>query len=391
MTPLNNAHFQKLQEVFSKGPPSQGAVGFDPRSYISEINTICSSNLSLPSGYRKRLTRSNVVSICKTRGIDPLVIYAAVMAWGGRNMHNFRLSLEKPSRTHLIKLIQSLVASTDDAKGDFAFTQKKASKIKGLGISFYTKLLFFCRQKTSKPAYILDQWTAKSVRLLLPDCPIELSSSGLPSPDTLPADYAWFCDSLENLASVLWPKGGGHDGEAVERALFDKPSGKWRAYVKACYPTKAKKARSQKRTVVKASKTNLHELGAKVVAAHQDAVATDLLLPGNEVTLGQSEPVRVNCGSLNGVNWQYAVQQGHVYAQVFVPNSQVARFDALACDLAVNGGGLASRIEGYGDHNSRTRSFKIKVKRQKGWTDTELAQEAVEAMNQLYEAIGERL
>jgi hypothetical protein len=138
---------------------------------------------------------------------------------------------------------------------DFDITQTAANYIKGLGISFYTKLLYFFRPKPD--AYILDQWTAKSARLLFNPCPINLNGD-LPDPATKPAQYEWFCAQLDNFAPIVWPTIAGITGENAEVAIFDegRGHGEWRKYVVAHFEND--------------SVANAIREGAECLTTHQD-------------------------------------------------------------------------------------------------------------------------
>jgi hypothetical protein len=127
-------------------------------------------------------------------------------------------------------LVNYLRNSTASREEDFDHTQQAAAKFPGLGISFYTKLLFFLRKKPD--AYILDQWTAKSAVVLFPDLGIKLTSAGLPHASTSPKTYEAFCKKLDDCAGASgWGKAW-KNGEEVERTIFDRPGGPWRTWLK---------------------------------------------------------------------------------------------------------------------------------------------------------------
>lgn len=222
-------------------PPNQGSVGRNPESYLSELGSDHVKLIQIKIGKLRKLTRFEVRDICRDHSIDVLTAYAVAMAWGGQDMGNFRKSISDNTKQNLYLMLEQLRKSSKGRKFDFEFTKESTETIKGLGISFYTKLLFFFRNTSD--AYILDQWTAKSATLLFKPSPVLLTPYGLPSPNTTPADYDLFCKELENLGTRLnW------SGEEVERAIFDKPNGKWRQFVVSQFPAKnnADKKKSKK-------------------------------------------------------------------------------------------------------------------------------------------------
>ena len=222
---------------FYGSPPAQGPVGSAPIKYIEgelpgELGPYESSVAKVPGQGRRPLSRTEVREVSRDLSVHPLVAYASIMAWGGRNFHNYRLSLAVGNAQRVMDLVQHLRASESGREQDFAFTQRAAKDIKGLGISFYTKLLFFLRPNPD--AYILDQWTVKSVSVLFPQTGIKPTPSGLPDPSTAPETYGSFCRAIE---SCVGDSEGGwgaawKTGEEVERTIFDRPRGPWRAWIK---------------------------------------------------------------------------------------------------------------------------------------------------------------
>lgn len=216
---------------FYSAPPDQGAVGKKPTDYFMRLpsadqpDPVCLAKI--PHRGMAKLTRDQVRAIARDSSIPPLAAYACIMAWGGQRMNHFVSSLD--TSTLIRRLVEYLRDSSRDRAQDFDYVTGKAALVKGLSISFYTKLLFFLREKPN--AYILDQWTAKSARLLFPELNIRLTAQGLPDPGTTPREYEEYCSALE---SCCGPRAWGDNwqsGEEIERGLFDKPGGKWRQHV----------------------------------------------------------------------------------------------------------------------------------------------------------------
>jgi len=243
-------------------PPTQPAVGNSPQEYL-DILAEPAILAKLPHGVplaahalhhfplHAPLTRAQVRTICTDMRVDVLEAYAVAMAWGGQNRDHFRNSViarRLPTLLHQLR-------SGGSRLTDFGITQTAANHIGGLGISFYTKLLYFFRP--TPDAYILDQWTAKSARLLFNPCQISLNGD-LPDPDTTPAQYDWFCAQLDNFARIIWPTIAPVTGEDAEVAIFDvgRGKGEWRKYVVAHFENDA---------VAKAIRA-----GAECLTTHQD-------------------------------------------------------------------------------------------------------------------------
>ena len=217
-------------------PPPDVAVGRIPIDYLNRLPAAAIHKASVaghPAATVAPLTRSALRAICIDPAVTPLAKYACIMAWGGQHFGNFDKSCGDPA---LKPLILALLASANNRQSDFLVTQAAAAFIPGLGISFYTKLLFFLRPV--QDAYILDQWTAKSLLLLQfpPVIRLMRRSEGYnqADPDTTQAEYECFCKAVEGLRGSLWPVGLPTTGEQVEMAMFDRsrPDGFWRAFVR---------------------------------------------------------------------------------------------------------------------------------------------------------------
>jgi hypothetical protein len=255
-----------------------------------------------------------------------------------------------------------------------------------LGISFYTKLLFFFRAESN--SYILDQWTAKSAHLLFEPPPVGLSTFGLPDPDTSPESYESFCADLERLGSP-W----GWTGEDVERAIFDRRGGCWRSQVQSAFPDLPRGVRSQRQRQVsiqvgKSSRQYL--LGNKIIAVHHSALQDEVTLPGDELCIGDYSPYRIVCSSVGGISWQYNIQKSCVRVDVFFPKQYVPRYDAIRKAAGIQGHDFGDGIVGNGADQGKTRSIATMVDRGANAHDSELksiAEASVEAMNRLYERI----
>jgi len=219
-------------------PPPDAAVGRSPISYLNQLPA-AAVHIAGTAGYPTAapLTRGVLRAICLDPAVTPLAKYACIMAWGGQRFGNFDTSCRAPA---LEPLILALLASANNRQIDFAATQAAAARIRGLGISFYTKLLFFLRPV--QDAYILDQWTAKSILLLRWPQVVRLGTRGHQGfyrarAKTTQQEYGDFCQTVEDLRTVLWPGYPAATAEQVEMAMFDRnrPDGCWRGFVRICF------------------------------------------------------------------------------------------------------------------------------------------------------------
>ena len=208
----------------------QSPAGSPPAAYLNEIAHCSVDQIqdqirishSLGFNLAKPLDRVQVRAICGNPNIDVLCAYAVAMAWGGQRRNHFRSSLGSP---HLRCLLDDLRTSKRSRADDFDRCKAAAVNIKGLGISFYTKLLYFFRP--TPDACILDQWIVKSLAVILKHSPITRTSWGGPDPKTYGHQYEAASQAIEQIGQHL----GGWSGEEAESALFDTPRGRWRLYV----------------------------------------------------------------------------------------------------------------------------------------------------------------
>jgi len=386
--------------LFHKVPPKQGTYGRKPVSYIKELPFIASDYLQkLPSQGNQKLDRSQVVQISRDYQIHPLVAYSCIMAWGGRDYGNFRRSLKDDNALKLTNLVKKLQKSSNSREQDFAETQKAAASISGLGISFYTKLLFFLRAKTDR-AYILDQWTAKSACLLFPEVGIKLTPLGLPDPNTAPSVYAAFCDKLEACAGstgwgVAWKT-----GEDVEMTLFDAPRGPWRDCLRGYFSDSKELSRQPKREIRKAQKLakntsaidqTLRHFVDRLRVAYIKSLESGLQLP--EPCGHFAKPNRLHVQMQNGVLLQFIINKSNTMAQMFLRGQALYVYDVLLREVKPLKRGMihdfGGGIIGSGPKGGKTRTVNLSSKVSGGWNSSQdnwqsICDSAVDSMAELF-------
>ena len=245
---IRGRHFDRFRQIFPTLPDDQGPVGNPVAKYLDDLR-LAGVSVNLPAKYsdyeHSTLSRLQVLSLCKDDTVSDLVAYAIVMAWGRRNPRNFRLSISKESLPHLAKILARLRGSKRPRKTDFAEMAIAAEKIKGLKVSFYTKLLFFLR--SNQDAYILDQFTAKSAHLLFDESPVPLGHGDMPNPDHAGEQYEHFCRGVEDLCRLMRKSSSEWSPQLAEQAMFDKRGGQWRRYIATCFPKKKSSSRGTER------------------------------------------------------------------------------------------------------------------------------------------------
>lgn len=167
----------------------------------------------------------------------------ATMAWGGMRAGHGRKAWA--AREHWLPVCQELRLGKYDRKQAYqAFAElRKAEKLPSIGPAYFTKFLFF--GMPDQTAYILDQWTARSIHLLtgqdqLPVVKKDYASAGqaranssklrLIVADQNSADaYEAYCLAVERLGHAL-----GVTSHEAEEMIFSagRPNiHPWRDYV----------------------------------------------------------------------------------------------------------------------------------------------------------------
>lgn len=217
----------------------QGPVGNSPSRYAQELGEPYPQQWreyarSIGQRPNNPIDRETVRRIGRDPTLDPRLLYAVIMAWGGQRMDHFRRSI---AAERLPRIIEDLRESNRSRLEDFERVQEQAEGIPGLGLAFYTKLLWFLRPALD--ALILDQWTAKGVLFLGMGNTVRLrpynATNGYAAPDsaTTGQEYEAFCQRMEDLPAQLWGDAVVCDPSAGETAVFDAPRGRWRSFVSA--------------------------------------------------------------------------------------------------------------------------------------------------------------
>jgi len=221
---LDPSHFDCFCKIYGK-PPVQKPVGFAPSSYTHRPAR------SIPKKYwRGRLNRVDLRRICRDPTVDVLSAFSCTMAWGGQRHNHFRVAIKSHSLRQVLELLRAGLPR--DVAFKLLNDLYRQKKLPGLGIAFFTKLIFFF--SPSADGFILDQWTAKSAALLCTFPPIRLGGSGkyhFPATDTSGAEYLDFCKFVEHLTKQLNKRLKSWTNSQTEIALFGGKGTAWRKHV----------------------------------------------------------------------------------------------------------------------------------------------------------------
>jgi hypothetical protein len=148
------------------------------------------------------------------------------MAWGGQNReHGVTLFNRFDEIQPIIHDMRAGSISYLQAYECFHKIWAGPDKL-GMGAAYFTKLIFFCDPNHN--GYIMDQWTSKSINMLMNDSIVHLTSGHVNKKNTA-QNYRLFCDLTNEIAKKL-----GRNGEEIEIGMFSKGGRKkwaWRRYV----------------------------------------------------------------------------------------------------------------------------------------------------------------
>lgn len=193
---------------------------------------------SLPVDSEKgRLNRQDLKDLChKDSEFSDLDCVISIMAWGGQNRkHALSLFKRFDEIEPIVYGMRQHKLNHFEAYDAFYKVWLKPEKL-GIGAAYFTKLVFFC--EPHHRGYIMDQWTSKSINLLMDRDIVNLAYGYVSKRNTVER-YREFCTLTDKIAQELNKRGqrirGAEiKGEDVEIAMFSKgghKKWKWREYV----------------------------------------------------------------------------------------------------------------------------------------------------------------
>ena len=159
----------------------------------------------------------------------------AILAWGGMNREHAARAFSSWSDWEPIAIkIRNGELTRSEAYKAF-YQLRKLKKLKGLGPAYFTKIIYFLSKEEHR-GYIMDQWTARSVNLLVGAKAIGLTKSTTKSKKVscfvtdknTDLIYENFCQFVVQLAQLHQTT-----PDLIEMSLFSRGYGlgPWRNYV----------------------------------------------------------------------------------------------------------------------------------------------------------------
>lgn len=221
------AHLNEFEKSLSE---SVTWNGLNAKKWYSYITNEFSERLDY------RFMRTDFLDQNKMSSLTDKEISIAILSWGAMNRKHGSSLLRHEEWLNLVSDIRyGRVASRKDAYQAF-YELMKSRKLTGMGPAYFTKLICFLNRDLN--GYIMDQWTAKSINLLLMKPLVKLTSSGLVSKSNTATTYEEFCLGIESLAKII--KKNPLDTEEMLFSNGGPKKGLWRQHVIDNYIAKTK-------------------------------------------------------------------------------------------------------------------------------------------------------
>lgn len=175
--------------------------------------------------------KRDVQSLVKDKKNSSLKLFFYIMAWGGMvnrannpQMLYKKLLQDKPARVAFIKALDTIrYKNISNAQAfDLIQSLRDTGYLPGLGVSFFTKVLYFLRP--GKNAFILDQFTIKAINYLNSKDPVnypKLAMTGdMPSSNLKGTDYEAYNKAIKQVAIDLKQELGDMTPEEAEFTIF---------------------------------------------------------------------------------------------------------------------------------------------------------------------------
>jgi hypothetical protein len=207
----------------------QMALGKAPSQWVADLGLQNVPDVAnLPN---QPLDRAGLRAICLDPKSPVLFGYVCTMCWGSQEKgpRGARGVTDAwQSQDKIEDHLEALRAGNLNRSEAYSLFRKKKGKVKGLGPSYFTKLLFFFSPDYN--FWIMDQWTGKSINLLTGKNVVRFSGSS-PSDQNKGGNYQAYCEEVDALAKLL-----NTDGNEIEQRLMSKGKPKpwpWRSHVVA--------------------------------------------------------------------------------------------------------------------------------------------------------------
>ena len=206
----------------------QGPVGVNVLNWVKYV---LNDNAFENNELNKRFNRNELFEYCSNKNTEDLNASFAILAWGGMNRKYAQLLYKNWEQLHpIISDLRTGIYQTRQSAYERIQQKRNQKLLPGLGVAYFTKLL--CFLATNLNCYIMDQWTSKSINLLVGKKIVQLNGYVWVNDYNDKYTYERFCGYIDELAVEL-----NCTGFEAEKRIYSigRGKGKWRKYLKECY------------------------------------------------------------------------------------------------------------------------------------------------------------
>jgi len=233
----NKEHLQIFRNTISKREFPEFAYAKNARKFAEPF--LRKDQLLLLEN--RGLTRYEVLDLVCNQDVETGTVCSAILSWGGMRYQHRNLFFE--TQYLWIKIADEIRSGSLNRIEAYRKFHKliKQGKIRGIGPSFYTKLIYFLMHNKSgdnAPGYIMDKWASLSINLLFDKKIVLMNSSRLVRKENSVDNYDEFCRAMDILR-----KSECLNEHEVDLAVFSsggRVKGPWRDYVIRCYSNRIK-------------------------------------------------------------------------------------------------------------------------------------------------------
>lgn len=200
---------------------------------LAEIRGIRTRNSPADLDVEKPIRREDLFRLSNETTVNTLDVCMVIFAWGGMTVRNGKAVLQIQDWVETAHKLRSDEIDHINAYRRF-FDLSANGRMKNCGPAYYSKLLMFLPRSGTR-GIIMDQWTARSINLLVGAKVVKLTKNSTPpesyrvSKSNDSSVYVGFHETVQALSAKL-----NVSVEETEMRLFSEGRGKgsWRTYVR---------------------------------------------------------------------------------------------------------------------------------------------------------------
>ena len=223
--PYTHTHYNRFAAIPFQ---PQMALGTAPSEWFADLGL---QDVPAAEGLPQQpLSRAGVREICRDPNRHVLFGYVCAMCWGWQEKgpRGAKGVTEPWAKRDKIEIHLKALRAGNLNRCEAYNLFRGEGEVKGLGPSYFTKLLFFF--SPADDFWIMDQWTGKSINLLTGKNVVRFSGSS-PSGQNKGGNYQAYCEEIDALATLL-----NTNGNEIEQRLMSKGKPNpwpWRSHVVA--------------------------------------------------------------------------------------------------------------------------------------------------------------